>query len=458
MRGVLQRARARLALHDLLRYERGRLMGTTIVALSTILTTGVLLFWRHLDPPIRAEVQADPLMQVPAELRAAALILTEHQHLLALWPAVGLGGPDGVPTVLSAERVPSGAVVDVQMLGGQKLTDWTNDDTRDQLAQYLAVPKVLVSQTDPGFVRLELVCWDTLEQPVEVEDTTFAVTGFDLSAVPAGVREDGRLWLVKMLGTHILLAGATGAGKGSVLWSLVAGVGPAIKAGYVDVWVADPKGGMEFSRGEDLWTRFAWTTEGILAMLADAVAQMQERTAALKAARVRKFTPSPEMPLVWIVIDEGAALSSFATRDEQEQFRQYTGLLQSQGRAVGYSVTAAVQDPSKETMPNRQLFNVRIGLRLEEVTQIKMVHGDSAKDRGARCDEIPDTTPGVGYVAEDGKAGFVRVRAFMVTDDDIDALVAAYAPDKPDYTPQADYSDFDPDYIPGEDDELGRAA
>ncbi|MFG2441376.1 FtsK/SpoIIIE domain-containing protein [Nocardia fluminea] len=436
-------------------------MGTTVVALSTILATGMMLWWRRLDgvSPAASTSESDPLAHVPAELRTAVMVMTDSRQLAYMWVALGLGGPDGGwPNVLTMTRVPSGAVAEVQMLGGQKVSDWTNDDTRDQLAQYLAVPKVLVTQTDPGFLILDLRCWDTLADPAVVHPNAFVATGVDLSAVPVGVREDGRVWLVRLLGTHILLAGATGSGKGSVLWSLVAGVGPAIKAGYVDVWVADPKGGMEFSRGEDLWTRFEWTAPGILAMLADAVAQMQERTAQLKAARVRKFTPSPDMPLVWIVIDEGAALSSFATRDEQEQFRQYTGLLQSQGRAVGYSVTAAVQDPSKETMPNRQLFNVRVGLRLEEVTQIRMVHGDSAKDRGARCDEIPADTPGVGYVAEDGKDGFVRVRAYMVTDDDIDTLVAAYGPEKPDYSPQADYTGFDPDYIPGEDDEQGMAA
>ncbi|MFE5480788.1 FtsK/SpoIIIE domain-containing protein [Nocardia sp. NPDC056541] len=437
-------------------------MGTTVVALSTILASGVMLWWRRLDGATPAATvsasDSDPLAHVPAELRAAVMVMTDSRQLAFMWVAVGLGSPSGWPNVLTMTRVPSGAVAEVQMLGGQKLSDWTNEDTRDQLAQYLGVRKILVTQTDPGFLTLDLRCWDTLVDPVPVHPDAFTATGVDLSAVPVGVREDGRVWLVRLLGTHILLAGATGSGKGSVLWSLVAGIGPAITAGYVDVWVADPKGGMEFSRGEELWTRFEWTAAGILGMLADAVAQMQERTAQLKAARIRKFTPSPDMPLVWIVIDEGAALSSFATREEQEQFRQHTGMLQTQGRAVGYSVTAAVQDPSKETMPNRQLFPIRIGLRLEESSQIRMIHGDEAKDKGARCDQIPFDTPGVGYVAEDGKEGFARVRAFMVTDDDIDTLVAVYGPEKPDYTPQADYADFDPDYIPGEDDDLGQAA
>jgi hypothetical protein len=38
-----------------------------------------------------------------------------------------------------------------------------------------------------------------------------------------------------------------------------------------------------------------------------------------------------------------------------------------------------------------------------------MVLGDSARHRGALADQIPDTQPGVGYVAEDGTATTVTV-------------------------------------------------
>jgi hypothetical protein len=39
----------------------------------------------------------------------------------------------------------------------------------------------------------------------------------DLKALPVGRREDGLPWLVKLRGTHALIAGATGAGKASLL-------------------------------------------------------------------------------------------------------------------------------------------------------------------------------------------------------------------------------------------------
>ena len=51
----------------------------------------------------------------------------------------------------------------------------------------------------------------------------------DLKALPVGRREDGLPWLVKLHGTHVLIAGATGAGKASLLWGLVRAMFPLMR-------------------------------------------------------------------------------------------------------------------------------------------------------------------------------------------------------------------------------------
>lgn len=390
------------------------------------------------------------------ELRTAVLLVTDSAQLALMWPALKLGSiQTGYPNIVSAAYTEFGMSVDVQMLGGQSVKDWNNDNTRAALAAYFGVPAVTVAATDPGFVRLDLRVYDTLADTTAVPATAGVV---DLEAVPVGVTEDFDTWRVRVLYGHILLAGATGSGKGSVLWSILAALGMAILTGLVDVWLADPKGGAEFGRGENkLFVRFSTDTESILAMLNEAVEVMRERLARMRAEGIRKIVPSTDEPLILIIIDEAASLSSYATREEQQEFRRLTGLLLSQGRAAAVSVIAALQDPSKETMPNRQLFPIRIGLRLDEPTQTTMVHGQGARDRGARCDEISEHTPGVGYVGEDGTTGFVRVRAYWVDDDAADAIVAAYSP-APEITgPTQDYSDFDPDDL-GDDDVDGVAA
>ncbi|MFI2284529.1 FtsK/SpoIIIE domain-containing protein [Nocardia beijingensis] len=382
----------------------------------------------------------------PIELRTAVFVVTDSGQLALMWPALKLGSPEtGYPNVLSATYTEFGMSVEVQMLGGQSVKDWNNDNTRAALAAYFGVPAVTVTATDPGFVRLDLRVYDTLADTAPLPGMVSAA-GVDLEAVPVGVTEDFDTWRVRVLYGHILLAGATGSGKGSVLWSIIAALGPAIKAGLVDLYLADPKGGAEFGKGENrLFVRFATDNTTILAMLTEAVELMRERLARMRAAGLRKIVPSTDEPLILIIIDEAASLSSYASREEQQEFRRLTGLLLSQGRAAAVSVIAALQDPSKETMPNRQLFPVRIGLRLDEPTQSAMVHGQGARDRGARCDEISDQTPGVGYVGEDGSSEFVRVRAFFVSDDDIDAIVDAFSPAPEITSPSEDYSGFDPD-------------
>ena len=60
--------------------------------------------------------------------------------------------------------------------------------------------------------------------------------------------------------------------------------------------------------------------------------------------------------------------------------------------------------------------------------KIVPIAATAARDAGAVCDQILTTTPGVGYVCEDGTAEPVRVRAFHVTDADIDYLTAQFAP------------------------------
>lgn len=60
-----------------------------------------------------------------------------------------------------------------------------------------------------------------------------------------------------------------------------------------------------------------------------------------------------------------------------------------------------------------------------------MVLGEGARDRGALCDKIPDTQPGVAYVHVDGVREPTRVRAAYPTNDDIARLVADYAPPRP---------------------------
>lgn len=334
-------------------------------------------------------------------------------------------GDRTLPPVL--RTVDIGSITDVlavRIVTGQSLSDWQKQS--DALAAAWRADRLTITTTAPGELRITLMRGDVLAAPIALPMPTPA-TLVDLGAVRIGITETRRSWQLPLLGHHVLIAGATGAGKGSVLWSLIAGIAPAVKTGLVRLCVIDPKGGMELGAGAPMFSVFTHdATDTTLELLRQLVKVMHARANRLRG-KTRLHTPTPSEPLFMVVIDEIAALTAYVSdRKIRTEIEQLLGLLLSQGRAVGISVVAAVQDPAKDTLPVRQLFTVRVGLRLTEATQTAMVLGQGARDAGAECDRISDATPGVGYVMVDGTALPERVRAFHVTDHDIATLGAQF--------------------------------
>jgi S-DNA-T family DNA segregation ATPase FtsK/SpoIIIE len=188
---------------------------------------------------------------------------------------------------------------------------------------------------------------------------------------------------------------------------------------------------MELAMGRRLFDRFCYgdsstdqvsyeTTFAVL--LEDAVTVMRQRQDRLRGVS-RLHEPSTAEPLIVLVVDELAALTAWTIdREAKRRIGAALGLLLSQGRAAGVVVLGAVQDPRKEVLTVRDLFPTRIALRLSEADQVNLVLGPGARNRGALCDQIPDTLPGIGYVALDGIAEPVRVRFSHITDHHIAQL------------------------------------
>src|SRR6266540_6937795 len=190
---------------------------------------------------------------------------------------------------------------------------------------------------------------------------------------------------------------------------------------------------MELAFGRSLFDRYgryAADPADIAALLEEAVADMQARAARF-AGRQRDHTPTTEHPFTVVLVDEVAFLTAYqADRKLKDRTLAALATLTTQGRAVGYCVVAALQDPRKEVMNIRNLFPDKIALRLDEPAQADMVLGDGARDRGARCDEIstvPAIGAGVAFIRLEADPDPVRVRAAFVSDGDIRSMTAAYA-------------------------------
>jgi S-DNA-T family DNA segregation ATPase FtsK/SpoIIIE len=313
----------------------------------------------------------------------------------------------------------------VRLVAGQCTEDV--ERVAPELAHSFGAEVCRVREDRPGRLWLDFRTRDPLTEVIPALPVPEAV---DLRSVQVGLREDGEPWCLRVLGTHLLLAGVTESGKSSVLWSLLRGLAPAIYEGTVVVWALDPKGGMELGPGEALFTRFcAEDFEAMADMLDEAVAVMQQRTRRCRAAGVRLHVPTVKEPLILVVIDEIATLTAYqADRKLRARIDRSVGLLLSQGRGPGVSVLGALQDPRMEVLAFRNLFPTRVALQLDEPGQVDMVLGPGARDQGALCDKIPDSLRGVGYVRVDGVREPTRVRAAYVTDDDIRAMAALYAP------------------------------
>jgi DNA segregation ATPase FtsK/SpoIIIE, S-DNA-T family len=320
-------------------------------------------------------------------------------------------------------------LVHVRLVSGQSPADFAA--RVDNLAHGFGAFLCRVRTGRPGWLVLELVRRDALAAIIPALPIPAMP---DLRALPVGRREDGTLWFVRLHGTHLLVAGSTGAGKASILWGLVRALLSLMRAGLVRVLAADPKL-MELAYGRaifDTYGQYESDPHAIAAMLETAVAGMQARAAQL-AGRQRDHTPTPEFPFTVVLVDEVAFLTAYhPDKTLRERIKAALATLTTQGRAVGYCVVAALQDPRKEVMSIRNLFPDRIAMRLDEPEQVDMVLGDGARDRGGHADLIsvnPAIGAGVAYVRFEADPDPIRVRAAWVTDHDIRTMAATCMPD-----------------------------
>jgi DNA segregation ATPase FtsK/SpoIIIE, S-DNA-T family len=329
-----------------------------------------------------------------------------------------------VPVLVHVHASKSVDLVTVRLATGQSPGDFA--DRAASLAHAFGAELCRVRELGPGMITLEFVRADTLAEPFGALPFPAEV---NLSALPVGRAEDGGPWLLRLLGTHVLLAGATGSGKGSVIWSAMRALLPAIVGGWCEVWALDPKR-MELSFGKPIFARYADQAAEMVTLLEDAVAVMHDRATQFGGI-TRTFTPSILFPFLIVLVDEMAFITAYQPdRDLRKRAEAAIATLTSQGRSVGVCVVGALQDPRKDVISLRNLFPTRVALRLDESDQVDMVLGDGARDRGALADEIsplPATGAGVGYVRLEGSPDPVRVRAAYVTDADIHDMAAIVA-------------------------------
>ncbi|WP_181770346.1 type IV secretory system conjugative DNA transfer family protein [Amycolatopsis pittospori] len=338
---------------------------------------------------------------------------------------------------------PSIDVLTVQIVKGQSLR--TFQDVQDELAAALGADVIAIEKTKPRVLTITLVHGNPFDDVIPPADIPGDVDEVDLKAIELGDTEQGEVWTEPLLGHHWLISGATGSGKGSLLWNPLRAMGPMIRDQIARIWMIDPKGGMETERGKPLFYRHATSADEdveyddgtgpddidpMLAVLLEFRDRMKERQEYLRAQKLRKVTPSAETPFEILMIDELAMLTALGgSRATISQVNRILAEILTQGRAAGFSVVAYVQEPTKDIVPVRDLFTRRISLRTGSASYVDMVLGEDARLRGALADEIPEEgCEGIGYRTSEKSRTPIRVRAGYSTDDDIDELVRLCTP------------------------------
>lgn len=415
-----------------------------VPALARVLIGGAVVFWVLRDPwyalPLTVAFVGLLLWPrlKPASFRARIAGPARAAQIRRAWPrlaeACGLAvkarpGWDNRPRTKPAKLRRSTSVADgattrlkIGIMPGQ-----TPDDLAasvDKLAAATGSVHGLVSPAGPSAVTVDLVAVDALAA------TRIAVMPAEPSAVAlprtvtVGVAQSGEAWRLTTA-AHTLTAGCTGAGKGSVMWSLIAGLAPAIHGGCVRISGIDLKGGMELGTGRPLFARLATNPEDAVTLLEDLAALMTARAASL-AGTMRAHTATVGDPAWVVVVDEMAVLTAYLPdRDLKTRAVRALSLLLTQGRAVGVTVWAFLQDPSKDVLTVRDLFTQRVCLRMTEPTQATMVLGELAR-HNAPAHQIDPNLPGTGYAASENRT-LQRVRAAYVTDDQIRYLAANFS-------------------------------
>jgi S-DNA-T family DNA segregation ATPase FtsK/SpoIIIE len=215
-------------------------------------------------------------LKLPDWLHACGLGITQDRApvVLALTPLGRALGrhrrpvPAQLPRVLGVRSGASWDLVRVRLVAGQKPEDF--DDATRALASARGVARCQVRELSPNVVSIDFQRRDLLSDPVSCPDlvTLAGVPGgaVDLRRVWAGRTEYGQDWHIPLAGGHTLTAGATGAGKNSVMWCPLVSIAPAIRDGWVRVSGIDPKG-MELAYGRGIFHRYAVTGTDALAVL-----------------------------------------------------------------------------------------------------------------------------------------------------------------------------------------------
>ncbi len=242
--------------------------------------------------------------------------------------------------------------------------------------------------------------------------------------IDLGPFEDAAPATVLFLRRHGLIGGTTGSGKSGCVNVLMGNLTACEDA---VIWAIDLKQGMELQPWAPCIERLATTPTEARALLRDAAAIIQARASYLTASGLRTWQPTPQMPALVVIIDEYAELA-----DTVPDALAYADSVARLGRAVAVTLIAATQRPTQQAMGQRAIrsqMDVRIAFRVREKGDADLILGRGMRAAGWHADTL--NAPGKFLVSAPEHDVPRRARAYLITDETVDATAAAHADSRP---------------------------
>lgn len=393
-----------------------------------------LVGWYRGHPGTFDRFAAPPLRSLRRRWMSRAYLGEYWKNHMAACDLHKVNRKTGLPTFPRILRIrahsPSVETVYVKIVDGQRLQDWL--DKAENLATALNAERVSIEKVRSQVVALVVQRGETFTEVIDSPEMPQTYDEVDLNAVYFGEDEFGGDWTERLIGQHILAGGASGSGKGSLIWTPLRSIAPLIRDGLVRLWMGDPKQ-MELSAGAAIAHRYANNADDCLTMVGEFLEDQRDQQARLAAAGLRKAPISEEFPLNILILDEIGELLAYGNPATVRAMKQNLSLITSQGRASGHNLWAQIQEPTKDVMTIRSLMTLGICLRTTEANHADMVLGENAQLRGALTAEIPndESTAGIGFRVHQHRRIPVKVRAAYTNDAEIKELVN-FVTSKPD--------------------------
>jgi hypothetical protein len=259
--------------------------------------------------------------------------------------------------------------------------------------------------------------------------------------IPLAVTDKGKSWCLET--HHTIIYGLTGAGKSSPLNGIAYQLAPFVRAGLVNIWIADLKG--TFARpykDSSLIYRVATNMPSIEKMMADFDEEMMERIAEVETLSdeeqdaFEELTPSRRLNVM--LFDEATGTIIKGSKNRSSRLLEHATNVTLLGREMNYLLVAAGQIVRHDIMENLRANIVNgIALRAENTGWSSFVlFGNHLDKRGPLFDssqiEVANKhngykTAGIGYSKGEG-GNPERIRFANLSKSEVRALAATFPP------------------------------